>query len=353
MTSFASDNEAGAHPAVLDAVVAANAGRAPAYGADAWTARAEELLRTALGAQARSFLVFNGTGANVLALRAACAGWGAVICPETAHLHGDEGGAPERIAGVKLLTAPTRDGKLVPDDIAALCDGLGNEHHAQPQLVSIAQATELGTVYTPQEVAALADAAHARGLLLHVDGARLPAAAASLGVSLGALTTDVGVDLLSFGATKLGALGAEAVVVLADDPRLAAALPYLRKQTLQLASKSRFLAAQLVALLEDGLWAELARHANAMADRLAAGVRDVAGVAITQPVEANAVFAALPRAAIERLRRDWRFHEWRTPGRTLPDGVGEVRWMCAWDTEPADVDRFAAAVRDAVATTTA
>src|SRR5690606_10864210 len=150
------------------------------------------------------------------ALRAACAGWGAVICPETAHLHGDEGGAPERIAGVKLLTAPTRDGMLVPDDIAALCDGLGNEHHAQPQLVSIAQATELGTVYTPREVAALTDAAHARGLLLHVDGARLPAAAASLGVSLGALTTDVGVDLLSFGATKLGALGAEAVVVLAD-----------------------------------------------------------------------------------------------------------------------------------------
>lgn len=354
MTTFASDNYAPAHPAVIEAIAAANAGHAPAYGADAWTERAQELLREQLGSRARAYLVFNGTGANVLALRAACTPWGAAICAQTAHLNVDEGGAPERVGGVKLLTAPTADGKLVPDDVERLCDRLGDEHQAQAQVVSIAQSTELGTVYTPAEIGALADAAHARGLLLHVDGARLPAAAASLGVPLRAITTDAGVDLLSFGATKAGALGAEAVVVLGDGAvRFADGLPYLRKQSLQLASKGRFLAAQFVALLQDGLWERLASHANAMAARLADAVRGTPGLEITQEVQANAVFATLPLEAVRRLQETWRFYDWDTPGRALAPGHGEVRWMCSWDTDPADVDRFAAAVREALATVAA
>lgn len=344
MTTFASDNYAPAHPAVIEAIAAANDGHAPAYGADPWTARAEELLRAQLGDDARAFLVFNGTGANVLALRAACAPWGAVICSDTAHLTVDEGGAPERVGGVKLLTAPTPDGKLTPADVERLCDRLGDEHQAQAQVVSIANATELGTVYRPEEVRALADVAHARGLALHLDGARVCQAAASLGVPLRAFTTDAGVDLLSFGATKAGALGAEAVVVLGGGAhvRNADGLPFLRKQSLQLASKGRFLAAQFVALLQDGLWERLATHANAMATRLADGVRDAPGLEITQAVEANAVFAKLPAEATERLQRDWRFYVWDA-------STGEVRWMCSWDTDPDDVDRFAAAVREVLA----
>lgn len=344
MTTFASDNYAGAHPAVIEAISAANVGHAPAYGADPWSERAQELLRAQLGEEADAYLVFNGTGANVLALRAACTPWGAVICSQTAHLTIDEGGAPERVGGVKLLTAPTPDGKLRPGDVERLCDRLGDEHQAQAQLVSIANATELGTVYTPQEVRALADAAHARGLALHLDGARICQAAASLGVPLRAFTTDAGVDLLSFGATKAGALGAEAVVVLNPaHVRFGDGLPYLRKQSLQLASKGRFLAAQFIALLEDGLWERLASHANAMATRLADGVRGTPGLEITQAVQANAVFAKLAPEATERLQADWRFYTWDA-------ATGEVRWMCSWDTDPADVDRFAAAVREVLAT---
>lgn len=338
MSTFASDNYAGAHPAVVEAVAAANRGHAVAYGADPWSERAEALIQQQLGEQARAFVVFNGTGANVLALRAACTSWGAVICSQTAHLNIDEGGAPERVGGVKLLTTPTPDGKLVPDDVARLTDRLGDEHQAQAQLVSIAQSTELGTLYTPAEIRALADAAHAHGLLLHVDGARLPMAAAALGVPLREITTDAGVDLLSFGATKVGALGAEAVVVLQRDSRLADALPFLRKQSLQLASKGRFLAAQFVALLEDGLWERLASHANAMAARLADGVRDTPGLELTQAVQANAIFAKLPPAATARLQERFRFYTWDA-------ATGKVRWMCSWDTTPQEVDAFVAAIK--------
>jgi threonine aldolase len=340
MTSFASDNYAGAHPAVLEAVAAANAGHARAYGADDWTARVEERLRAELGDGARTFLVFNGTGANVLAIRAACGAAGAVVCAESAHVNVDEGGAPERIAGAKLFTAPTPDGKLRPADVERLTERLGDEHQAQPRLVSITESTELGTVYRPDEIAALADAAHGRGLLLHVDGARLCHAAAALDVPLRALTTDTGVDVVSLGATKVGALGAEAVVFLR--PELAAGFPYLRKQSMQLASKGRFLAAQFDALLEGELWRALAGHANAMAARLAASVDGVPGLTITQAVEANAVFAILPPGVTAALQADWPFYVWN-------ERTGEVRWMCSWDTTAGDVDRFADAVRAALA----
>jgi threonine aldolase len=337
--SFASDNYAGAHPAVLEAVAAANADHARAYGNDPWTERVEERLRGAFGAQARSYLVFNGTGANVLAIRAACRRASAVICTAGAHIAVDEGGGPEFVAGVKLMTAPSADGRLRPEDVTRLNVRDGDEHAAQAGLVSISQSTELGTLYTPQEIRALADVAHAAGLHLHLDGSRLAHAAAALDVPLRALTTDVGVDIVSFGGTKVGALAVEAVVF--TNPELADGFAYLRKQTLQLASKSRFLAAQMDALLENERWRTLAGHANAMAARLAAAVEPIDGVTITQPVQANVVFATLPAAATARLQQEWPFYVW-------DPHTGEVRWMCSWDTTPEEVDAFAAAVRAAL-----
>jgi threonine aldolase len=285
--------------------------------------------------------VFNGTGANVLALRAACRPWQAAICADTAHLNVDEGGAPENIGGVKLLSVEGVDGKLTPDLVTerALARW-GDEHQVQARVVSISQSTELGTVYSVEELAALAEAAHAAGLVVHVDGARISNAAAALELPLRALTTDAGVDILSFGGTKNGLLGAEAVVFL--NAELAEGFLWLRKQSLQLASKMRFLAAQLDALLTDGLYLRLAAHANAMAARLAAGVGDLPGVTITRPVQANAVFATLPPGAAERLQERFAFYVW-------DERSGEVRWMCAWDTTPEDVDTFVVAVAEVTA----
>jgi threonine aldolase len=333
---FASDNRAGVHPAVLEAIAAANEGHAASYGHDEWTERLEGRFREHFGAAAQAFPVFNGTAANVLSLRAACHPWEAVICAETAHLNVDEGGAPEAIAGVKLLTIPGPDGKLTPELVIKTATARrGDEHQVQARVVSISQSTELGTVYGVEEVAALAEAAHAHGLVLHVDGARLANAAAALDVPLRALSTDAGVDIISFGGTKNGVLGAEAVVF--TGPEFAEGFLFLRKQSLQLASKMRFLAAQLDALLRDGLYLDLASHANAMAARLAAAVQDVNGVTITRPVQANAVFAILPPGAAERLQEQFAFYVWDQES-------GEVRWMCSWDTTPEDVDAFADAV---------
>jgi threonine aldolase len=333
---FASDNRAGVHPAVLEAIAAANEGHAASYGHDGWTERLEGRFREHFGPAAQAFPVFNGTAANVLSLRAACRPWEAVICAETAHLNVDEGGAPEGIAGVKLLTIRGTDGKLTPELVINMATARrGDEHQVQARVVSISQSTELGTVYGVEEVAALADAAHAHGLVLHVDGARLSNAAAALDVPLRALSTDAGVDIVSFGGTKNGLLGAEAVVF--TGPELAEGFLFLRKQSLQLASKMRFLAAQLEALLSDRLYLDLAAHANAMAARLAAAVQDVNGVTITRPVQANAVFAILPPGVAERLQEEFAFYVWDQES-------GEVRWMCSWDTTPEDVDAFADAV---------
>jgi threonine aldolase len=331
---FASDNHAGVHPDVLEAVAAANEGHAAAYGGDPWTTRAVQRFREHFGPAARAFPVFNGTAANVLCIEALTQPWQAVVCARTAHLHVDECGAPER-AGRKLLTVDTRDGRLTPELVEPLLVRIGDEHVVQPRVVSITQSTELGTVYAPDAVAALAEWAHTHGLLLHVDGARLCNAAAALGVPLRALTTDAGVDALSFGATKNGALGAEAVVLLRDD--IGDGFRFRRKQAMQLASKMRYMSAQLDALLADELWRRNAEHANAMALRLADAVSGVRGVRITQPVEANAVFAVLDPAVTERLQRDWPFYVW-------DEATGEVRWMTAWDTLPEDVDAFAGAV---------
>ncbi len=336
---FASDNAAGVHPAVLEAITSANHGHAFGYGEDDWTRRVEGRFRSAFGDEARAFLVWGGTGANVLSLRATCRPWEAAICADHAHMNVDEAGAPEAIAGVKLLTAPSEHGKLIPEQIERLIVHVGDQHAVQPRLVSISQATELGTVYAAGEIAALAELAHGRGMLVHLDGARLSNAAAALGCSLRELTTDAGVDVVSFGGTKTGLLGAEAVVFL--KPNLADGFRYLRKQSLQLASKMRFLAAQFEALLADELWRSLAGNANAMAARLAAALGDVPGLTITHPVESNAVFATVPHDAIARLREQFDFYIW-------DEARDEVRWMCAWDTTEEDVERFAAAVREAL-----
>jgi threonine aldolase len=335
---FASDNHAGVHPAVMAAIAAANEGHAAAYGADPWTARAQQRFREHFGPEAETFPVFNGTGANVLCLEAMARPWEGVVCARTAHLNVDECGAPER-AGRKLLVVDTPDGRLTPEMVAPLRVRIGEEHVVQPRVISIAQSTELGTVYPPDAIAALADWAHAHDMLLHVDGARLCNAAAALGVPLRALTTDAGVDALSFGGTKNGTMGAEAVVLLRAE--LAEGFRYRRKQAMQLASKMRFISAQLEALLAGDAWQRSAAHANAMARRLAEAVGELPGVRITQPVEANAVFAVLAPEATERLQREWPFYVW-------DDNTGEVRWMTAWDTTPEDVDAFAADVRAAL-----
>src|SRR4051794_10673494 len=340
LKGFGSDNHAGVLPAALEAIAAANVDHAPSYGNDPWTARAEERFREHFGEQARAFIVFNGTGAIVVGLRALLRPYEGVVCADTAHLNVDECGAPEFNAGIKLLAVPTPDGKLTPELVAPRLVRFGDEHAIQPGVISITQSTELGTVYSLDELRALSDLAHEQGLLLHVDGARLANAAVALDVPLRALTTDAGVDALSFGGTKNGLLAGEAIVLLR--PGVADALPYLRKQSMQLASKMRFLAAQFEALLDGDAWQRAAAHANAMAARLGEAVAGVPGVTITQRVEANAVFAIVPPAAAKRLRERWFFYTWA-------EATGEVRWMCAWDTTPDDVDAFAAAVAEEVA----
>jgi threonine aldolase len=336
---FASDNAATIHPEVLEAIAAANAGHAFGYGHDDYTQRVEARFRQEFGDHASTFFVFNGTGANVLCLRAACRPWQGAICSDTAHLHVDEGGAPEQVGGTKLLIATGADGKLRPEDVSPLIDRIGDEHAVQPRLLSVTQSTELGTLYTLDELRALAELAHGHDMLFHIDGARLSNAAAALGVSLRETSTDVGADLISFGGTKNGLLGGEAVVVL--EPELAEAMLYLRKGSLQLASKMRFLAAQFDALLTGELWRRNAGHANAMAARLAEAVGQIPDVEVIRPVQANAVFAIVPDGAREELRRRFDFYTWT-------EATGEVRWMCSWDTTEKDVDAFADALRGAM-----
>ncbi|MFF7942357.1 threonine aldolase family protein [Nocardia gamkensis] len=332
---FASDNNASVHPDIMAALAAANVGHQPAYGADVHSARLRELIKDYFGEQAEVYPVFNGSGANVVGLQAMCDRWSAVVCPDSAHIHLDECGAPEKVAGLKLVPVPTPDGKLTPELLDRYAWGFGDQHHAQPKVVSITQSTELGTLYTPGEIAAIGALARERGMLVHVDGARLANAAAALGLPPRAFTTDAGVDVLSFGGTKNGLMLGEAIVVL--NPDAVRGTAYLRKAALQLASKMRYVSAQFVALLEGDLWLRNAGHANAMAARLAPAVARVPGVEIVRPVQANAVFAVLPREVTERLRKRFRFHVW-------DERTGEVRWMCSFDTTEADVDAFAAAI---------
>jgi threonine aldolase len=341
---FASDNYAGVHPEVLEALARANGGHQIAYGEDVYTARLQEVLRDHFGAEAEAFPVFNGTGANVVGLQAMLPRWGAVVCASTAHIHTDENAAPERVAGLKLLTVPAPDGKLTPDLIDVEAWGWGDEHRAQPLAVSITQTTELGTAYSVEEIAAIAEHAHSLGMKLHLDGSRISNAAASLGEPLRVFTTDAGVDVVSLGGTKNGLLYGEAVVVL--NPEAVAGIPFLRKLDMQLASKMRFVSAQLIALYEGDLWLRSASHANAMAARLRSAVEGLAGVTLTQATQSNAVFAIVPAGVADRLRESFRFYDWNP-------ATGEVRWMCAFDTTPDDIDAFAAALRRELETASA
>ncbi len=335
---FGSDNYAGVHPEILLALADANGGHQVAYGGDAYTARLGTVIASHFGEHAQAFPVFNGTGANVLSLQSMLPRWGAVICAETAHIATDENGAPERVGGLKLLTVPTPDGKLTPELVDREAWGWGDEHRAQPGVVSVTQTTELGTAYSVDELRAVVEHAHGLGMAVHLDGARLANAAAHLGQSLRALTTDLGVDVVSFGGTKNGLMYGELVVVL--DPARSEGLRYMRKVTMQLASKMRFVSAQFVALLEGDLWLRSAQHANAMATRLRTAVDAIDGVRVTQPTDANAVFAVLPAGAADRIRDHAHFYDWNR--------AGEVRWMCSFDTTPADVDDFAEAIRAVV-----
>ncbi|MCL2552881.1 MAG: low specificity L-threonine aldolase [Actinomycetia bacterium] len=337
---FASDNYAGVHPEVLAALALANGGHQVAYGEDVYTAHLQDVFRAHFGPTAEAFPVFNGTGANVTALQAVTERWGAVITAESAHINVDECGAPERVGGLKLLTVPTEDGKLTPELIDRQAYGFDDEHRAQPQVVSLTQTTELGTCYAPGEIRAICDHAHQLGMTVHMDGSRIANAAATLGVPLAAFTTDAGVDLLSFGGTKNGLLLGECVVVLS--PERVRSIRYLRKMSMQLASKMRFVSVQFEALLSGDLWLRSAAHANAMARRLEQAVRDVDGVTVLRPVQSNAVFAMLPREVSERLQKRYRFYFW-------DEATGEVRWMCAFDTTEADVDGFAAAIAEEMA----
>lgn len=334
---FASDNYASVHPLVLDAIVRANAGHQVAYGDDDVTEELRAVVRQQFGEQAEVFPVFNGTGANVVALQALTRRWEAVVCTASAHVNVDEGGAPEHAAGLKLWTVPTPDGKLSPALIDTQAWGFGDVHRAQPTAVTITQSTELGTRYSREELVAICDHAHTHGMRVHMDGARIANAAAALGTSLRAITTDVGVDVLSFGGTKNGLMLGEAVVVL--NPDAAPGVDFLRKSSMQLASKMRFISAQLVELLGGDLWLRNAQHSNAMAALLADRVRAIPGVTITRAVEANAVFAVLPAAVTERLQKRVRFYTWDV-------ATGEVRWMCSWDTTEEDVAAFADAIAE-------
>jgi len=340
--SFGSDNHAGVHPSVLKAIAEANSGDAVAYGEDPWTESAKARIASAFGSAGEVLFVFNGTAANVLGVSLMLRRFDAVICAESAHLHVDECGAIERVTGAKLLTAGAPDGKLTPDIIASRLTGLGDEHRVQPRVVAIAQVTEVGTCYTLAELSRLAQFCRENDLYLYIDGARLSNAAAHLGCSLADIAAHA--DVLSFGGTKNGALGAEAVVVM--DPQLAAHARFERKQQMQLASKMRFLAVQFAALLEDDLWLRNASHANSMALRLAGLLATVPGVRLWQPVESNGVFAVLDPQLIGILQREWTFHVW-------DEREHVVRWMTAFDTTADDVDAFAAAIREAAEQLTA
>ena len=330
---FASDNYAGVHPEVLAKISQVNIGHQVAYGDDEVTAQLGEVIKRHFGNTAQVFPVFNGTGANVVSLQAICRPWEAVVCASGAHINVDEGGAPEKVAGLKLHTIPTADGKLTPELIETQAWGFGNEHRAQPKVVSITQSTELGTVYTPAEIRAITDQAHSLGMFVHLDGARISNAAASLGVPMRAFTTDVGVDIVSLGGTKNGVLAAEAVLVL--NPDFADVIKFVRKSAMQLGSKMRFLSAQLLALFEDDLWLRSASHANSMALKLYEGVKDV--VKVEKP-QANALFPYLDPAVTEELQKSFRFYVW-------DHLTGQVRWMCSWDTTEQDVEEFISLVK--------
>jgi threonine aldolase len=337
--SFASDNNAGIHPKVWEAIAAVNQGHVVGYGDDSYTASAVEKFKQHFGSDIDVFIAFNGTAANCLGLKALTESYQAVICAEAAHIYTDECGAPEKFTGCKLIPIPASDGKLTMESVRQAYHGIGDQHHVQPRVISITQATEMGTVYKPRQIRDLARFAHQRRMFLHMDGARIANAAVSLGLTLREATRDLGVDVLSFGGTKNGAMGAEAVIFF--DKTFSEDFLYIRKQGMQLASKMRFISAQFEALFTDDLWRKNAEHANEMAALLEKEVRKIPQVKIVHPVEANGVFVQIPHQAISKLQKRYFFYVWN-------EEQSVVRWMCSFDTTEEDVKEFSRFVAETV-----
>jgi threonine aldolase len=328
---FASDNNSPVHPQILQAMEAVNEGHTIGYGDDKYTEEAIRKIKKEFGSTCQAFFVFNGTAANVLALKAITHSYHSILCGDTSHIHQDECGAAEKFTGCKTLYVPTQKGKVTIEELSKHLYGFGFEHHSQPRVVSITQTTEMGTVYTPQEIKEIADFAHENNLYLHMDGARLFNAAASLDLPLRAITSDCGVDVLSFGGTKNGAMFGEAIVFF--KPELAENFKYYRKQGMQLGSKMRYISAQFDAFLTDELWRKNAEHANKMAQLLYEKVAKYPQIQVTQKVEANGVFAIVPPAIIPDLQKAYFFYMW-------DENTSEVRWMTSFDTQPEDIDNF-------------
>jgi threonine aldolase len=359
MKTFASDNYAGVHPLIMQALVDSNQGHHTAYGGDEFTKKAKLLLKKEFGEDSESFFVYNGTGANVLALKSITQPHHAILCTEWAHINVDEAGAPEHFTGCKLMTVPSEDGKLTIEALKKLQieDIMDVCHHSQPKVISISQTTEFGTLYQPEEIKALADFAHEKGMLLHMDGARISNAAAALNLPFKVFTTDLGVDILSFGGSKNGMMFGEAVVFLGlnrsaqNCPAIevlkqgSADFPFIRKNGMQLHSKMHFIAAQYLAYFQDELWRKSAENANQMTELLKLKVEELiqkeAPIKLTQKVDANALFVELPTAWIEPLQKHFPFYIWQS-GKER----SEVRWMCSFDSTEKEIEAFTVALQE-------
>jgi threonine aldolase len=328
---FASDNNSGVHPEIMKAILDANIGHSIGYGDDPFTQKAKKIFKSVFGEQSEVFFVFLGTGANVLGLKAITHSFHSIICADTAHINIDECSAPEKFTGCKLIPIPTANGKLTPELILPYLHGFDFEHHAQPKVISITQTTEMGTVYTTNELKEICNLAHNYGLLVHMDGARIANAAVSLKVGFGEMVNEAGVDVLSFGGTKNGLMYGEAIVFL--KPGLSENFKYIRKQGMQLASKMRFISAQFIAYFENQLWERNANHSNKMAQLLVNKIKDFPKVKITQQVQSNGIFAIIPQNIIENLQNEYFFYVWN-------EEHSEVRWMTSWDTTSEDVEGF-------------
>ena len=338
MKTFASDNYSGVHPEIMDAIIKANSAHQISYGDDEITTEMNEIFRRQFG-DVEVLYAFNGTGANIVSLKCTVLPFQSVICTDSAHIQVDECGGPTQNIGCTLVPLPTPDGKLTPAIVEHQLSFIGNVHHTQPKVISVSQSTELGTIYSLEELKALAEYAHQHDMYLHVDGARISNAVAALGCSLKEATSDCGVDIMSFGGTKNGLMMGEAILIFNKELRQHA--PFYHKQTAQLFSKNRFIAAQFKALLSNELWKRMAIHSNRMAQLLASEITEIKGVAITQKVQANAIFVIIPKHVVEPLREAYRFYDWNTV-------TGELRWMCSFDTTEEDVRGFAGKLKQLI-----
>ena len=329
---FASDNNAGVHPDVINKMIAVNTGHAIGYGSDIYTEQAKALFKRHLGESAEIYFVFNGTAANVLGLSGVTRPWNSVITASSAHIEQDECGAPEKFIGGKVLTVDTADGKIAVDLLEKHMHGFDFEHHSQPKVISITQTTELGTVYTVDEIKKISGFAHDYGMLLHMDGARLANAAVALNLPFRTFATDAGVDVLSFGGTKNGMMFGEAVCFL--KPGLSESFKYIRKQGMQLASKMRFISAQYIAYFTDDLWKKCASHSNNMATMLYDKIKNINGLKVTQPVQSNGIFVIIPHNVAEEVNKEYFFYPWN-------EKTSEYRLMTSWDTTEEDIKNFA------------